>query len=167
MAFSRVLDKYALRDLYREHIFPVGEFVPVETARLMVDLRGRLLDYQLAVAELHSAKTKLVSVRDKESYAAQLIETANRAIQCATDAENSGIRDAIDKALHLCKVVCVAFYLKGHDTSRQLEDANQYMDTIYGYITGAIAPPAPMTFEEALELVSGQPEDFPKFFPEV
>ncbi len=177
MAFSRVPTKYELRDLYREYIFPDGEFNREETARRMVDPDGRRLDDQLAVAELHSAKSQLETGRHKAattafsgdtmSRATLLIGTANRAIQCATDAENSGIRAAIDTSIHLCKVVNTILYLVEHDTTSQLDIANYSMTMVNNYITGTVAPPAPMTFEEALEFVGNQPEDFPVFFPEV
>ncbi len=177
MAFSRVPTKYELRERYREYIFPDGEFNREETARRMVDPEGSRLDDQLAIAELHSAKSQLETGRhkvattgfsgDTSSRVALLIETANRVIQCATDAENSGIRAAIDTAVYLCKVVGTSMYLVEHDTTSLLDDVDDSMTLVNNYVTGVVATPAPMTFEKALKFVGNQPEDFPVYFPEV
>ncbi len=181
LVFHESTTKHSLKEAinaYREHIFPTEVVVPEETARLMVGAEGVFLEKQLALAELHASMVQLwVSKSGAESLGCvdrSLLETANLAIECAVRAEASDIDNAIDNARDACKIANTLFLLASRGMedpfviSRMLTEVQQIIGVVNNYISGAIVPSPPRSFEETLNWLNvklGQYEDFHLIYP--
>ncbi len=172
--------KHSLKEAintYREHIFPTDIVVPDETAHLMVGAEGVFLEKQLAMAELRASMAQLkVSKFEADvrgGVDSSLLETAEHAIECAERAKASDIGDAIDNARDACKTTDILFNMAMGDAfvglrMSMFKKVQRNIGAVNNYITGAIVPSPPRSFEETLNWLNvklGQYEDFHLIYP--
>jgi hypothetical protein len=151
---------------FREYIFPEDDMSPEEIATLMVSPRGEELEKRVARAELVESLNNLVIAKFEAGIGGiegSLIELADNAIECTRRAQASNIIDAIENATEINFKVSGMLGIDGQrvcQVRRLSDNVYQLIAVVDSLIAGTRAPLPPATYEEKLEWVREQCEEY-------